>query len=378
MVKTVKTRVQNKHDLEVNWNNATFVPFAGELIVYDIEVDAEGNALTKLVDGVQKTVHELVGRDSPYTYERFKIGDGVTQIQKLPFATSMDNDIRLSEQFTITQDFGYYKLDGAASKKVGSVGQSLHQFLQGAFAAEDTTIFATSPSCGISMSGGSAEIGSTITPSASWSTGAGTYKWGTYSNGAANYSNKTTGITYSTGAITIDKSSFVISGSTTVTASGDAVRSAVTNYPCSNLGSDLTEDLAAEYKEEKTLSKTKTATFTCYRCGFYGTLETKAGDIDSDLVRSLGTKTTSAPAAGNSWTLSIPTGAIRVVFAYPATLRDVTSVVDAATKYDVKTSFTKYTVDVEGADGYTAASYKVYVSDFANANTEANTYTITI
>jgi hypothetical protein len=33
--KIVKTRIQNKHDLEVNWNNATFIPIAGEIIIYD-------------------------------------------------------------------------------------------------------------------------------------------------------------------------------------------------------------------------------------------------------------------------------------------------------------------------------------------------------
>ena len=40
MQKTIKTRVQHKHDLEFNWNLATgFIPLQGELIVYDIEVD---------------------------------------------------------------------------------------------------------------------------------------------------------------------------------------------------------------------------------------------------------------------------------------------------------------------------------------------------
>ena len=363
MSKTIKTRIQNKHDIPENWARATFIPLPGELIIYDDHYfDASGNKIV-VADAI-----------------KYKIGDGVTAINDLPFVVKEDTtgDVKLSDQFTITKDFGYYTLDGAASKKVGTAGQSLHQFLQGAFAAEDKTIFSTSPSCSISMSGGSAEIGSTITPSASWSTNAGSYKWGTYANGTADYSKKGTGITYDTGKITIDKTSFVITGETKVTASSTAVRSAVTNYPCSNLGSDLTSDLAEEYKSTKFLTPTKTATFTCYRCGFYGTLESKSEAISSTLVRSLSNKTTAAPAAGNSWTLDIPAGAIRVIFAYPATLRDVSSVVDAATKYDVKTSFTKHTIDVCGADGKNAVSYKVYVSDFANANTDANTYTIII
>jgi hypothetical protein len=76
--KKIKTRIQQKHDLEANWLKATsFVPMAGELIIYDIEVDASGNTLTL-----------PSGRTSPYTYERFKIGDGKTLVSSLPFATN--------------------------------------------------------------------------------------------------------------------------------------------------------------------------------------------------------------------------------------------------------------------------------------------------
>lgn len=40
------TRMISKHDLEVNWqNNPSFVPLQGELIIYDCEVDIDGNTL---------------------------------------------------------------------------------------------------------------------------------------------------------------------------------------------------------------------------------------------------------------------------------------------------------------------------------------------
>ena len=76
--KTVNTRIQNKHDLEANWKKATgFIPLAGELVIYDKEVDAEGNVL------------ELPeGRITAFTYERIKVGDGVTAINDLAFAFS--------------------------------------------------------------------------------------------------------------------------------------------------------------------------------------------------------------------------------------------------------------------------------------------------
>lgn len=57
---TVKARIQQKHDIEANWKKAVnFKPLAGELIVYDA--------------------------DSAHTTARFKIGDGNTPINDLPF-----------------------------------------------------------------------------------------------------------------------------------------------------------------------------------------------------------------------------------------------------------------------------------------------------
>ena len=65
MEKTLNSRIINKHDLEVNWLKAiNFVPKQGELIVYDI--------------------------DDKYTYQRFKIGDGVTKVNDLPFIAKPD------------------------------------------------------------------------------------------------------------------------------------------------------------------------------------------------------------------------------------------------------------------------------------------------
>lgn len=81
--KKVKTRIQQKHDLEVNWLQATnFVPMAGEIIIYDKEVDADGN-----------TLNLPEGRTSPYTYERFKIGDGHSTVNELPFTINAHNHI---------------------------------------------------------------------------------------------------------------------------------------------------------------------------------------------------------------------------------------------------------------------------------------------
>ena len=62
MEKTIKARIQHKHDTEANWLKATiFIPLASEIIVYD--------------------------PDENYDYPRIKIGDGKTNINTLPFIT---------------------------------------------------------------------------------------------------------------------------------------------------------------------------------------------------------------------------------------------------------------------------------------------------
>lgn len=59
--KRLNVRIINKHDSAENWQKATgFIPEKGELIIYDI--------------------------DGNYSYERFKIGDGVKNVNALPFA----------------------------------------------------------------------------------------------------------------------------------------------------------------------------------------------------------------------------------------------------------------------------------------------------
>jgi hypothetical protein len=71
MSKEVNTRISQKHDIEVNWLKAkNFVPMAGELIIYDKEKNS---------DPIPS------GRGARYDYARYKIGDGVTTVNNLPF-----------------------------------------------------------------------------------------------------------------------------------------------------------------------------------------------------------------------------------------------------------------------------------------------------
>ncbi len=113
--KTVKTRVQNKHDLEVNWKKATgFIPLAGELVIYDKEVDADGKIL------------ELPeGRSEPFKYERYKIGDGVININDLPFMTAEADQVVFTGNFTVGEGKEATEVQ-LKSKKLNEVVQELY------------------------------------------------------------------------------------------------------------------------------------------------------------------------------------------------------------------------------------------------------------
>lgn len=129
-------------------------------------------------------------------------------------------------------------------------------------------------------------------------------------------------------------------------------------------------------------SKTATTSaITGYRNCFYGTVTTKT-DPTSEIIRALTGKTGKAVAAGTAITLDIPVGCMRAYVAYPAsatTLTALSSVKDAnASDAQISSAFNMITLDVEGANGYDAVSYKVFYKDFAEAVTVANTYKVTL
>lgn len=56
---TIYTRIINKHATEADWKESSYKPLNAELIIYDI--------------------------DDNYTYQRFKLGDGKSTVNELPF-----------------------------------------------------------------------------------------------------------------------------------------------------------------------------------------------------------------------------------------------------------------------------------------------------
>ena len=142
--------------------------------------------------------------------------------------------------------------------------------------------------------------------------------------------------------------------------------------PITNVGNNY-----ADGQIEAGSTSATSSAVTGYRNSFYGTVENKDA-ITSSVIRGL-TKSGKALANGSSFTVTVPVGALRVIIAYPATLRDVTSIKDVnGMNAEISSGFTKQTVDVAGANSYKTISYKVYTMDFASANDTANKFTVTI
>ena len=113
-------------------------------------------------------------------------------------------------------------------------------------------------------------------------------------------------------------------------------------------------------------TKTKeTGAYTPFRNVFYGASATKP-TLDSAAIRAL--TPTGKPYAAGILTINVPAGAQRVVIACIAGKTGVTKVVnETAMNADVTSTFAKSTVQVEGAEGYTAVNYDVWVYEPAVA-----------
>lgn len=120
-----------------------------------------------------------------------------------------------------------------------------------------------------------------------------------------------------------------------------------------------------------------TITYTGQRKTFYGKDKQTTAATSSEHVRGLQQSVMNA-TNGTKLTINIAQGDTRVTFAYPATLRDVSSVLSSALNLNVKDTFVKTTVDVEGANGYNPIRYKVYTYIPAIPFASSDTYTVTI
>lgn len=255
---------------------------------------------------------------------------------------------------------------------IPSTGKNLKEVFQTIFVAEKNPTI-TQPSVALTFAqAGAYEVGTSVTPQYSASLNPGSYQYGPATGVTATAWQITDTASHSADTASGQFDPVVVADGTNYTITAQATHGAGAT-PKTNVGNDY----AAGAIQAGTKSKTSTA-ITGYRNSFYGTVESK-DTVTSAIVRGLAGKSGKALANGATFNVPIPVGALRVIIAYPATLRDVTSIQDVnGMSAEIKSSFSQLTVQVEGANGATAIDYKVYTLDFASANDTANTYKVTI
>lgn len=283
------------------------------------------------------------------------------------------NNVYFDQDLIITANIGVQTVGSTGSKTLDTTGKNVKQVLDMIMASEKNPTI-TQPSVSVTCSQmGNYEVGTQVTPQFSVSLNAGNYQYG-----------PATGVTATAYAVTDtdDHESDQASGSfPQITVSDDenySISATVTHtegaVPKTNLGND--------YAAGKIAAGSKSATkgtITGHRKSFYGTTTDKGAATTSAIIRGLAGKSSGALKNGSTFTVPIPVGALRVLIAYPATLRDVTSIKDVnGMNAEIKSGFSLSRVQVEGANAYSAIEYKVYIMDFAAANDTANTYSVTI
>lgn len=415
MNKTFKTRVKNLNNSAADWKQKNPVLLLGEIgIENDTRKFKFGDGITawdKLqyagTDATQ--IQDLIDQNEDNTYvvtatgeqedlvalatiatnpkkgdigvvKRTIAGDKVSHTAYVYDGTKWEaadgnynaTNVYFDSDLVITASIGVQAPDASGSKTLQTTGKNVKQVFD-MIVAQEKNPSITQPSVTLNFTNaGAKEVGTRVTPAYNCSLNAGSYQYGpatgiTATSWSVTNSNDDT-LTTASGTFT--EIQVIESTNYSITATAQHTEGTV---PKTNLGND--------YSAGKIAAGSKTATkgsITGYRNSFYGTTTNK-DVITSATVRGLATKSNKALANGAKFDVVVPVGALRVVIAYPATLRDMSSALDVnGLNAESVTSFKKQEVQVEGANAYTAIAYKVFTLDFANANDKQNTFKITI
>lgn len=211
----------------------------------------------------------------------------------------------------------------------------------------------TQPSVAISNNGGSAsgsyEIGSTVTPKVR-----ATFiqnDAGAVTSIQFQKNSSDVGDAQSSAPATYEETGFVLESTTSFRA--------VVNYA---EGAVKKDNLGQDYPDGHIQAGSKTTsnyTFTPYRQGYFVGSTVDKATLTSATIRDM-TKKNGAYSA-QTIEFTVPVGAGRVVIACPATSTGLKKVINtSALNADVTSTFVKSTLDIEGADGYSAITYNVW------------------
>lgn len=283
-------------------------------------------------------------------------------------------DVFFTKDLVLTEAFGRYKPVGG-KVTVPASDKSVQEVLLDAY-SQDKNPTIVQPSVSVKSPTAKAyEVGTSVSPAYAGSLHTGSYEYGPTPTGVAAESwlavNTATKEQLTTASGTF--AAYIVP---------DGANCKITVSCTYGDGEMPMTALGQAYDAGRIAGATKSATtaaITGYRNSFYGTTTDKAAETTSAVIRRLSQKSGRAYSNGTSFNVTVPVGALRVLIAYPATLRELTSIKDVnGLNADITGAFAKSVVAVEGAGGYQAIDYRVYTLDFANPNDTKNTFAVTI
>lgn len=277
-------------------------------------------------------------------------------------------NVYFDSDFTYTNAIGAVGAPSGGSGKLAASGKSVEEFMA-SILAKEANPYTTQPAASVKITGGN-----------------GTFEIGTHKN--ISYS-----ASLSAGSYTYGPATGVVAG--TVTASFDGKTNEGATGTFENVVADGTKELNVSithnegvvpktnlgnpYADGKIAAGTKSAkapqTLVGVRHMFYGPMTTDA-ELNSENIRKLKHEAASKKTIG---TFGAGAGAVKVVVAVPANMKVTKVLMPSAMNADATASFVKQagSVLVEGAEGFTAAAYNVWVYQPASIDS-TETYAVTI
>lgn len=276
-------------------------------------------------------------------------------------------NVYFDDDFTYTNAIGAIGAPSGGSGKLAASGKSVEEFMA-TILAKEANPKTTPPAASVTLSGG------------------GTFEVGTHKNISYTAS-------LSAGSYTYGPATGVVAGTVTASFDGQTKNGATGTFE--NVVADGTKRLSVSithnegavpktnlgnpYADGKITAGTKTATATQTLVGvrhmFYGPMTTDA-ELNSENIRKL---THSEAKTGTISTFGAGKGAKKVVVAVPAGMNVTKVLMPSAMNADATANFVKQagSVQVEGAEGFTAAAYNVWVYKPASIDS-SETYAVTI
>ena len=326
------------------------------------EIDSDSIVLDELIallpEGIEinqgdvMLVSNSLGVKSAYQFDEVWIAcDGNVDASKviMPF------DITLAGSYT---QVGNLTKTSTGTGTFATKGKSVATALQEILSKREQPKITANPSVSLTATSGAKEVGTKVTPTWSANLNIGSYTYG-----------PATGITAKSWAIsdTDGNSAITASGSFPEITVGDDTNYRITakvTYDAGTVAVDNLGDASDPVVQIAAGSKSADSSYiTGYRAWFMYVGES-LDTIDSAFIRGTINKG-SSPLTQSG--VTIPAGTKRVIVAIPASGKNLTSVIDVdGMGLDVFGNFTKINVDVEGLNGYQAASYDVWVSENMN------------